>query len=96
MGEVLSYVVLKQYIMNFAKNGFYFDYYLRRLARIFVYNVYIQLAFFFAEKYIIENGSKFIFNYLSYRWYKNIVFISSNYMLVGIILCGLNIALILM
>lgn len=62
---MLSYFFIKQKFNNYIKNNFYLDYGLKFIAKIFVYNVYVQLSFFFAEKFIIEYYTRFMFNYFA-------------------------------
>ena len=69
---MLNYLILKQSGINYFKNGFYLDYKLRYFSKTIVYKVLINLAFFFAEKYLIEFNTKFIFNYFSYTYFQNI------------------------
>lgn len=54
------------YFINFFKNGWFGDFFLKYITKMFVYNIYIYLAYFFAEKYIIEFNTKYIFNYIIY------------------------------
>lgn len=62
---MLSYFFIKQKFSNYVKNNFYLDYGLKFIAKVFVYNVYIQLSFFFAEKFIVEYYTRFMFNYFA-------------------------------
>jgi len=50
-----------------AQSGFYIDFIFKKLADVFVRNVFIYAALFFGEKYMIEHITKktiniFIFN----------------------------------
>lgn len=92
---MLSYSVLKQTTINQCKNGFYFDYYLRRLVKLFVYNVYNNLAFVFAEKYMLEYTTKYVFNYMTYKWYNGITLISNYKMLALLLVFTVNTALLI-
>lgn len=67
---MLNYFFLKQGYINSIKNGFYLDYGLKIVIKQFVYNIYIQLAYFFAEKYLIEYLTRYWFNYASYMFIK--------------------------
>ena len=40
--------------LNFFKSGFYIDFFLKKIAEIFVKNIFIYSSFFFAEKFLIE------------------------------------------
>jgi hypothetical protein len=65
-----------------AQSGFYFDFIFKKLAEVFIRNVFIYSAMFFGEKYMIEHLTKktvdsFIFNSnklsgwttLNYMWF---------------------------
>ena len=39
---------------KFCQSGFYFDFFLKKLAEMFVRNLFIYTAQFFGEKYMIE------------------------------------------
>ena len=50
-----------------AQSGFYIDFFLKKLAEIFIRNIFIFAALFFGEKYMIEHLTKrtvdsFIYN----------------------------------
>lgn len=50
-----------------AQSGFYFDFMLKKIAEVFIRNVFVYSALFFGEKYMIEHLTKktidaFIFN----------------------------------
>lgn len=50
-----------------AQSGFYFDFFLKKIADVFIRNVFINASLFFGEKYMIEVLTKkvidsFIFN----------------------------------
>lgn len=40
--------------LNFFKSGFYIDFFFKKIAEIFVKNIFIYSSFFFAEKFLIE------------------------------------------
>ncbi len=44
--------------LNFFKSGFYIDFLLKKLAEIFVKNIFIYSSLFFGEKFIIEFFTK--------------------------------------
>ena len=50
-----------------AQSGFYFDFIFKKLAEVFIRNIFVYTALFFGEKYMIEHITKktidsFIFN----------------------------------
>lgn len=48
---------------RFFQSGMYFDFFYKKLAEIFVRNIFIYMAQFFGEKYMIEYWTKkFFFN----------------------------------
>ena len=61
---MLNFIFLKNKFQNFIKNNGMFDFFLKALSKLYVYNVLIYLAFFFAEKYLIEFNTRYIFNWL--------------------------------
>lgn len=89
---MLSYFFLKQRGVNFIKNNFYYDYGLKLAARAFVYNILIQLAFFFAEKYIIEYYTRYSFNYSAVLLNKVALSLNHRHMFFYLILFGANVA----
>lgn len=68
---MLDYFFLKLRWVNYIKNNFYFDFGLKFVVISFVYNIYINLAYFFAEKYIIEYNTRYAFNYTALLFYKS-------------------------
>ena len=66
---MLSYFFIKQRWLNYVKNSFYLDYGLKFILKSTVYTFLIHTAYFFAEKYIIEYSTRYVFNYFSYRFY---------------------------
>jgi len=67
---------------RFCQSGMYFDFFYKKLSEIFVRNVFIYMAQFFGEKYMIEHWTKrfidsIIFNNnkfmswttLTYQWF---------------------------
>jgi hypothetical protein len=94
--KMLNYGFLKIYVINFLKNGYYWDYLLRSASRKIIYRYLISLAFFFAEKYLIEYNTKFIFNYITYILTKNIIKMHSRRLSFLVILAFLNINLLLL
>jgi hypothetical protein len=88
---MLSYYFLKQRGTNYIKNNFYFDYGLKLTARVLVYGVLVQLAFFFAEKYIIEYYTRFSFNYSAVLLNKAALSLNHRYMFFYVILFSTNV-----
>jgi hypothetical protein len=64
---MLNNFFLKSKFINFFKNNFYLDYLIKLIFKKFLYNTYIYLGFFFAEKFIIEYNTKYIYNYVIYK-----------------------------
>lgn len=93
---MLGYFFLKQRYVNFIKNNFYFDYGLKFLARATVYNLLIQTAFFFAEKFIIEYFTRYSFNYSATMLNKASLSLSHRYMIVYLLAATGNIVLFLL
>ena len=65
-----------------AQSGFYVDFFLKKLAEVFIRNIFVYASLFFGEKYMIEHLTKktvdnFIFNsnkffgwtILNYTWF---------------------------
>ena len=52
--------------INFIKNNFFNDYLLKLISLKYMYNIYIYLGYFFAEKYIIEVNTRYIFQWILY------------------------------
>ncbi len=84
-----------------AQSGFYFDFIFKKLAEVFIRNVFIYSALFFGEKYMIEYLTKkivdnFIFNsnklfgwtYLNFMWffYFTIIFILYMFIFINLVL----------
>lgn len=84
-----------------AQSGFYFDFFLKKLAEVFIRNVFIYAALFFGEKYMIEFLTKkivdnFVFNsnkffgwtYLNFMWffYFTLIFILYLFIFINVIL----------
>jgi len=55
-----------------AQSGFYIDFVFKKFAEIFVRNVYIYMAQFFGEKFMIELWTKKIFFY-STQYFDNYI-----------------------
>ena len=92
---MLSYFFLKQKYVNYIKNNFYLDYGLKFLTKVFVYNVSIQLAFFFAEKYLIEYYTRFMFNYFSISTNKLALRLNSKVMFFYMVIFAANVLILL-
>jgi len=82
-----------------AQSGFYIDFFLKKLAEMFIRNIFISSALFFGEKYMIEHLTKkivdsFIFNSnkfigwtnLNYSWF---FYISFSVLLYSLLLLNL-------
>lgn len=95
IGDMLGYYFLKQVGINYIKNSFYLDYGLKLAAKVVVYNFLIQLAFFFAEKYIIEYYTRYSFNYSAVLFNKSALRLSHRHMFFYVILFSMNVAAIL-
>jgi len=61
---------------RFCQSGFYIDFFLKKISEVFIRNIFIYLAQFFAEKYMIEFLTKkivinsiFYFNRF-FGWFK--------------------------
>jgi len=64
---MLRFPKKKNTLLGKAQSGFYFDFFLKKLAEIFIRNIFVYAALFFGEKYMIEHITKkiidnFIFN----------------------------------
>jgi hypothetical protein len=59
------------------QSGMYFDYVIKKIAEIFVRNVFIYSATFFGEKFIIEFISKKTMDNLTSFF--NLIFLNRNY-----------------
>jgi hypothetical protein len=59
------------------QSGMYFDYVIKKIAEIFVRNVFIYSATFFGEKFVIEFISKKTIDNLTFFF--NLVFLNRNY-----------------
>ena len=75
---MLGYFFIKQRFINYFKNNFYFDYGIKFISKKIIYNINIKLSFFFAEKYIIEYYTKYVFNYSALIINKNFFKINNN------------------
>ena len=93
---MLSYFFLKQRYVNYIKNNFYFDYFTKMLAKAIVYNVFIQLSFFFAEKYLIEYYTRYSFNYSAISFNKISLALNYRYTFIYVISVALNVLILLL
>ena len=91
---MLSFFFLKQRYTNYVKNNFFLDYGLKYLAKIFVYNVHIQLAYFFAEKFMIEYFTRYAFNYTGLAASRSIFNLSHSFMGYYLTLAAINVYLL--
>ena len=55
-----------------AQSGFYIDFFFKKIAEIFIRNIFISASLFFGEKYMIE--------YLTKKTVDNFVFTSNKYL----------------
>ena len=55
---MLKYTHKKNKWLGKAQSGFYFDFFLKKFAEIFVRNIFVYAALFFGEKYMIEHLTK--------------------------------------
>jgi hypothetical protein len=74
----------------FFKNNFYLDFFLKKLVNKFINTIFISTFFFFAEKYIIEFNSRYVFNYFFFNWIKIFKNVNTNHMYILILLIPLN------
>ena len=88
---MLAYFFIKQRWANYFKNSFYLDYGLKFWLKSVVYSFLIQTAYFFAEKYVIEYYTRFVFNYLSYSTYKIAFSLSNNKLAVVTVFAVINV-----
>jgi hypothetical protein len=51
---MLKFYIFKFRFFRYIQSGLYLDFFFKKLAEVFVRNVFIYTAQFFAEKYIIE------------------------------------------
>jgi len=51
---MLDFFLLKKKSFNFFQSGLYFDFFIKKIAEMFVRNVFIYTSIFFCEKFIIE------------------------------------------
>jgi hypothetical protein len=65
--NLLKFIQKKNRWLGKAQSGFYIDFFLKKLAEIFIRNIFVFAALFFGEKYMIEHLTKktvdsFIYN----------------------------------
>lgn len=87
---MLTYFFIKQHFVNYVKNNFYFDYGFKFFLKSIVYTFLINTAYFFAEKYLIEYPTRYIFNYISYSFYSLAFKLTSNKLAVFTTLITMN------
>lgn len=92
---MLSYFFLKQKYNNYIKNNFFLDYVTKIIARVIVYNVLIQLAYFFAEKFMIEYYTRYIFNYSGIAINRASIALNSRFMVFYLIALAFNVIVLL-
>lgn len=91
---MLSYFFIKAKSTNYIKNNFFMDYGYKFLIKSFTYNVYIQMSFFFAEKFMIEYFTRYIFNYSALSFNKLALLLGKKYIFAYIILFAINIVVL--
>lgn len=92
---MLGYIFLKQKYVNYIKNNFFLDYRLKFLTITITYNMLINLAFFFAEKYIIEYYTRYVFNYTSIFYNKIALKLNQRDIIYYMLFSSINILLII-
>lgn len=88
---MLNYIFFKQRVINYIKNNFFLDFGLKLLTKIFVYNILIHLSFFFAEKFLIEYFTRYIFNYSAIKLNKIALILNIRYIIIYMVLFSINI-----
>jgi hypothetical protein len=63
--------------LNFIQSGMYLDYIIKKIAEMFVKNIFIYSSTFFGEKFIIEFLSKKTIDNLTSFF--NVLFLNKNY-----------------
>ena len=63
-----------------AQSGFYIDFMLKKLAEIFIRNIFIYASLFFGEKYMIEHLTKKVVDSFIFRSNKFVGWTTYNYM----------------
>lgn len=86
-------IFLKMKYVNFFKNGCYLDFSLKLVLKKFVYNIFIFLGFFFAEKYMIEWNTKYMYVYLIYNFSNFFKNLTNHNMYLYLIFFTINIAI---
>lgn len=62
--DLLGFFFLKNKFQNFIKNNGLIDFLLKQCSKLYIYSVLISLSFFFAEKYMIEFTTRYLYNWL--------------------------------
>ena len=52
---------------RFCHSGMYFDYFYKKISEIIVRNIFIYMALFFGEKYMIEHWTKLVVTNIVYN-----------------------------
>lgn len=71
-----SFLYTKRFV-NFIQSGMYLDYIIKKIAEIFIRNIFIYSSIFFGEKFIIEFVSKKTLDNLTFFF--NLVFLNKTY-----------------
>lgn len=92
---MLNNFFIKLKFINFFKNNFFYDYFIKIIVKKNIYNLFIYLGFFFAEKFLIEYNTKYIFIYLTYTFLNFFKKLNFNTMYINIFVILLNIILLI-
>lgn len=90
---MLNNFFLKIKYINFFKNNLYFDYVLKFFFKKLIYNIFIYLGFFFAEKFLIEYNTKYLYIYLTYKFLNFFKKLQFNNLYLNLIIYFINIIL---
>lgn len=93
--DLLGFFFLKNKFQNFIKNGGLVDFLLKYFSKLYIYNALINLSFFFAEKYMIEFTTRYLYNWLILVYMNIFKFMVWSNMYVYLVLTCLNIFFIL-
>ena len=55
---MLGFPKKKNKLVGKAQSGFYIDFFLKKIADLFIRNIFIYMSLFFGEKYMIEQLTK--------------------------------------
>ena len=74
---MLSFFMHTKKFLNFMQSGMYLDYIIKKIAEVFVKNMFIYSSTFFGEKFLIEFLSKKTLDNLTSFF--NVLFLNKNY-----------------